>query len=411
MTQLRRISKETFASLRIRNYRLYFIGQAISLSGTWMQTIGQAWLVLEMTHSGTQLGLVTAVQFIPMLILGPWGGLIADRFPKRKVLYCTQSASALLAVTLGVLVETHNVHLWMVYVLALGLGLVNAVDNPTRQTFVTELVGRDKLANAVSLNSVQINLARVIGPAIGGAMIASLGLAPLFLLNGFSFIAVIGALALMNEAEFYPTIPVKKATGQIKAGFQYVRANPILFNTLLMMAIIGTLTYEFTVSLPLLSEISFHGSASTYAVLTIAMGIGSMFGGFYTARNKKPTQKNIIVNAFLFGLMVLLAAVMPTLSLELIAIVLVGFFSIIFLSYGNVILQLESTPEMRGRVMALWAVAFLGSTPIGGPIIGWIGQYAGPRYSLVVGGIAAIVASYIGMRSLKKQNLLLAKTS
>ena len=270
MSKLRKISKETFTSLRVRNYRLYFIGQAISLCGTWMQTIGQAWLVLQITKSGTQLGLVVAVQFIPVLFLGPWGGLIADRFSKRKILYFTQSISALLALTLGILVATHSVSLWMVYALAFILGLVNTVDNPTRQTFVTELVGKDKLANAVSLNSIEINLARVIGPAVGGILIASLGLAPLFILNGASFMAVIYALYLMNETELFRTALFEKAAGQLRASFRYIRSNPILFDTLIMMSIIGTLTYEFAVSLPLLSEFTFHGTAETYAIITIA---------------------------------------------------------------------------------------------------------------------------------------------
>lgn len=406
MQKIRKISKETFASLRIRNYRLYFTGQAISLSGTWMQTIGQAWLVLKLTNSGTQLGLVTAVQFLPMLLLGPWGGLIVDRFPKRKLLYFTQSVSAVLALIFAVLVLTQAVRLWMVYILALCLGLVNTIDNPTRQTFVTELVGNERLANAISLNSIQINLARVLGPAIAGTLIAAVGLAPLFFINAFSFIAVIFALYSMNEAEFSPTTLVKKTSGQLVEGFKYVRSNYLLFTTLLMMSIIGTLTYEFTVSLPLLAQFTFHGTAATYATLTAAMGLGSMIGGFYTATTKKPTQKNLVVTAFFFGVTVLIASVMPTLALEVLAITLVGFFSINFLSYGNVMLQLESAPAMRGRVMALWAVAFLGSTPIGGPIIGWIGQNAGPRFGLIIGSIAALIASLIGYQSFKKNSII-----
>jgi predicted MFS family arabinose efflux permease len=208
---------------------------------------------------------------------------------------------------------------------------------------------------------------------------------------------------MMNEKEFSQTKPLKKASGQLKEGFRYVRSNPILFNTLIMMAIIGTLTYEFSVSLPLLAQYTFHGTAETYAILSVAIGLGSMLGGLYTASTKNRSQKNLVIAAFLFGIAVLLATIMPTLLLELIAIVLIGFFSIIFLSNGNVILQLESKPEMRGRVMSLWAVAFIGSTPIGGPIIGWIGQHLGPRYSLLIGGVAALSAAYFGMRSLKKR--------
>jgi MFS family permease len=355
-----------------------------------------------MTHSGTQLGLVTAAQFLPMLVLGPWGGLIVDRFPKRKILYFTQSISAVLALTLAVLVATDTVQLWMVYVLSFFLGLTNAVDNPARQTFVTELVGDDRLANAVSLNAIQINLSRVVGPALAGTLIATVGIAPLFFINAFSFVAVLFALRAMNGAEFSPTKIITRASGQLAEGFRYVAKHPVLYNTLIMMAIIGTLTYEFTVSLPLLAEFTFHGSAGTYAVLMASMGIGSMIGGVYTASKKRPTRKSIVVSAFFFGVTTLIASAMPTLILEIIAIAFVGFSSIIFLAYSNIILQLESVPEMRGRVMALLAVAFLGSTPIGGPIIGWIAEHAGPRYGLVVGGIAALVAASIGYRSLRR---------
>ena len=402
--KLKNIGKGTFDSLSVRNFRLYFIGQAVSLCGTWMQTIGQAWLVLQMTGSGTELGLVVACQFVPVLFLGPWGGLIADRFAKRKILYFTQSVSAVLALLLGVLVLTHVATLWMVYVLAFASGLVNVLDNPARQTFIMELVGKEKITNAVSLTSVQVNLARVIGPALGGIFIASLGLAPLFILNGLSFLAVIYALFLMDEKLFSKTPPVEKIDGQIKAGLKYVRSNHVLFDTLIMMSIIGTLTYEFTVSLPLMAEFAFHGNAETYALLTVAMGAGSVFGGLYTANIKKMSQKKLAASALFFGLSVLLAAVMPNLPLEITALIIVGFFSIIFLSGGNVVLQLESSPTMRGRVMSLWAVAFLGSTPIGGPVIGWVGEYFGSRFTLVLGGIAAIMAAYMGVRSIQKRN-------
>ena len=368
-----------------------------------MQTIGQAWLVLKITGSGTALGVVTAFQFVPILVLGSFGGVIADRFSKRKILYFTQTAAGGLALMLGILVATDLIKLWMIYIFVFSLGLVNAIDNPTRQTFVMEMVGKDQLPNAVSLNSTQVNLARVIGPAIGGGLIATLGLAPLFIINGISYIAVLVALSRMRAEELRPAVIVEHAKGQLREGFRYVKSTPLLLNSLLMMAIVGMLSYEFNVSLPLFARFTFQSDAVGYAGLTTAMGIGSVIGGLYTATRRKVTVRMLINAAWLFGLVILLTAVAPTLWLAMLGMVLVGIFSINFLSLGNVTLQLGSTAQMRGRVMGLWAVAMLGTTPIGGPIVGWIGQHAGPRWGLAVGGFAALAAGALGARILRKQ--------
>jgi MFS family permease len=392
--------RRTFYSLSIRNFRLYVVGQAISLSGTWMQAIGQSWLVLQITGSGTALGLVTALQFLPILVLGPWGGVVADRFSKRTILYWTQSASGVLALVLGVLVATGRVQLWMVAVLAVCLGVVNVVDNPARQTFVFEMVGKEQIQNAVSLNSVLVNLARVVGPALAGALIASVGLASCFLVNAASYVAVLIGLRMMRAEQLHPAPLVARASGQLREGFRYVRSTPVLRNVLLMMAIIGTLSYEFQVILPLFAQFTLGGGAGTYAALTVAMGVGSVMGGLFTASRERAVPGMLISAAFLFGVVILAAAVAPNLAFAMAALVLVGIFSINFLSLGNTTLQLESAPEMRGRVMALWTVAFLGSTPIGGPIIGWIGEHAGPRWGLAVGGLAALTAGTLGLRTL-----------
>lgn len=403
MSLLQKFGKKTFLSLEIRNYRLYFFGQAISLSGTWMQTIGQAWLVLELTHSGTALGFVTALQFLPVLLFGSWGGVITDRFPKRKILYITQTIFGLLSLALAVLIFTHIIVIWMVYIFALCLGFVRVIDNPTRQTFVLEMVGKEHLTNAISLNSVEVNIARVIGPALGGVLIAVVGLAPLFLIDAISYIAVLVMLYLMREKDLFTAPLVPRAKGQLREGFAYVNSSPILKNSLIMMAIIGTLSYEFTVILPLFAQFTFHGGAGAFAALTSAMGVGSVVGGVFTASRKNSTPHTLVISAFLFGITVLLASLAPTLLFALLAMVLVGAFSINFISLSNVLLQLESSAAMRGRVMALWTVAFLGSTPIGGPIIGWIGQYMGPRWGLVVGGLAAIGASGLGFLTLNNK--------
>jgi MFS family permease len=392
-----KIGRRTFSSLSVRNYRLYFFGQAISLSGTWMQTVAQSWLVLKLTGSGTALGVITAMQFLPILLFGVWGGVIADRFSKRRILFVTQSVSGILALVLGVLVAADMAQLWMVGVLAFLLGLVNAVDNPTRQTFILEMVEEDHFPNAVSLNSTQVNIARVAGPALGGVLIATAGLAACFLINAASYIAVLFALWLMRPHELFPTLRHRTGAGRLREGFRYIASTPLVRDTLLMMAIVGTLSFEFIVTLPLIAEFTFHRGATGYAALMSAMGAGSAAGGLYTAHRRRHTPSMLLNAALLFGVLMLVAAAAPTFEMAMAAMVLVGFFSINFLSMGNILLQLESRPDMRGRVMALWTVALLGSTPIGGPIVGWIGEYAGPRWGLVMGGVAAIAAAVMGI--------------
>ncbi len=396
--------KETFSSLSIRNYRLYQIGQTISNTGTWIQTIGQSWLVLELTNSGTALGITIALQFLPLLVIGPWGGTIADRFPKRKLLYITQTTSGFLALILGLLVVSHTAELWMVYVLALLLGLVSAVDNPARNTFIPEMVGKSQLLNAISLNAIQVNITRVIGPAIAASMIATFGLGALFICNAISYIAVIIALSMMDMSKLHthPPVAAERVHKQILAGFKYVRETPIILNTLIMMAIVGTFTYEFTVSLPLLAQFTFSGNAVTYAWLSGALGAGSVIGGLVTATRKKTGMNIYLQTSVWFGLATILLAVSPTFVTAVIVTAIVGYFAIYFLSVGNVILQHETRPDMRGRVMALWAMAFLGTTPIGGPIIGWLSDTTNPRWGLAIGGIAALIAAWIGARALKK---------
>jgi MFS family permease len=386
----------TFSSLTIRNYRLWVVGQGISLSGTWMQTVAQGLLVLQLTGSGTALGLVTALQTIPVLLFGPWGGVVADRFPKRRILYVTQAVSAVLGLLLGTLVATGAVRIEMVYLLALCLGAVSAVDNPTRQAFVLEMVGKEEIVNAISLNSTEINLARVVGPAIAGILIASVGLAACFLINGFSFLAVLAVLMAMRAEELRPTPLASRMPGQLRQGLQYVRASPVIRTILVMMAVIGTFTYEFSVSLPLFAEVTFRQGPATYAAMTAAMGVGAVVGGLYTASRGTGSPQRLISAALLFGGTVLLTAVAPSLPLALLALVAVGFCSIGFTSLGNATLQLATSAEMRGRVMALWTVAFLGSTPIGGPLIGAIGEHVGPRWALALGGVAAVVAAGLG---------------
>ncbi len=387
--------RRTLSSLAVRNFRLYFLGQTVSLSGTWMQGVAQAWLVLKLTGSGTALGLVIALQFLPLLLFGAFGGVITDRFDKRRLLYVTQTAAGLLALTLGILVSTDLIRLWMVYALAAGLGCVHAVDNPTRQTFVLEMVGAEELPNAVTLNSVMVNLARVLGPAAAGILIGTVGLGPCFLINAASYLAVVVALARMQVNELQRGTPQPRAGGQLREGFGYVRSTPALRTPLLMMAVIGTLAYEFQVILPLMARFTFHGDAGTYGLMTSFMGGGAVVGGLYAASRRPRSPAALSLLALIFGAVLLAASLAPTLPLELAALVLVGAVSIMFIASGNTALQLAAKPEMRGRVMALWSVAFLGSTPVGGPIVGWVGQHFGPRFGLGLGAVAALVAGVL----------------
>lgn len=399
---LSRYSRRPFESLSVYNYRLYFIGQGISLSGTWLQLVAQTWLVLELTHSGTQLGILSAVQFLPILLFGAYGGVIADRFVKRRLLYFTQCAFMLLAFALAVLVLTHAVQVWMVYVIAIAFGFVQMVDSPTRQTFIMEMVGGERLTNAVSLNSIEVNVARVIGPLFAAALIAGLGIGWCFLINGLSFIAVLGCLRLMRGNELYSKPPVASARGQLMEGFRYIWRTPVLRNVLLMMALMGALTYEFQVVLPVFATNTFHGSARTFAAMMAAMGAGSLFGGLITAGRGNPSPKRLLRAALVLGLSLLFTAASPTFWVALIFLFSAGFWSIGVTALTNSTLQLNSSPEMRGRVMSLWVVAFLGSTPIGGPIIGYISERTSPRAGLMVGGLAAVFAASFGLLAVRQ---------
>ncbi len=397
MSALRVAAHQTFSSLRIRNYRLYFTAQLISVSGTWMQTVAQSWLVLHLTGSGVDLGIVVGLQFLPMLLFGPVGGLVADRMNKRRLLYLTQAAGGVLALVLGVLVVTHEVQLWQVYVLAALLGMVNVFDNPARQTFIMEMVGRDDLPNAVSLNTVVMNASRVVGPAIGGVVITLVGLGVCFFINAASYIAVIIGLSMMRAVELHPTGTVERAKGQIRDGFRYVWRTPSLRNTLIAVAVIGIFAYNFTVTLALLAKNTFHGGAGTYSILTACMGAGAVVGGLLAAHRARPTPRLLQVLALVFGGLLGAVALAPTLATAAVLIVFMGAASIGFIATANASLQLGAEPAMRGRVMALYAMAFLGTTPIGAPLVGAIAQWTSPRVSLLVGAVATILSAGILM--------------
>jgi MFS family permease len=392
------------ASLRQRNYRLYFIGQLISVAGTWMQTVAQSFLVLDLTHSGTQLGLTTAARFAPMLVFGPAGGLVADRMDKQRVLYVTQTLAGLLAGAFAVLLTTHGMRLWVVYLLALALGFVNVFDNPARQSFISEMVPPADLPNAVTLNSVSMNLARVFGAALGGTIVAGLGLALCFAVNAVSYIAVLISLAAMHRSELFPARRARKAPGQVRQGLRYVRQTPELLIPLVMIAVVGTLAWEFQVTLPLMASKVFGRGAAVYGMMASVMGVGAVAGGLLSAARQraKPRARALCVAAIGWGAAILAAAAAPDLPLELVALLFVGYGSITFNSMAKTSLQLAAEPMMRGRVMALWALAWLGSTPVGGPVVGWLGQEAGARWSLVAGGAATLACGVLARPALTR---------
>lgn len=390
------------SSLRQRNYRLFFFGQLVSIAGTWMQTVAQSFVVLDLTHSGTQLGLTSAARFLPMFVFGPLGGVFADRMDRRRVLYVTQTLSGPLAGVFAVTVGTHSIRLWIVYLLALALGFVNVFDNPARQSFISEMVSAEDLPNAVTLNSVAANMARVFGAALGGVIAAAIGLALCFTCNALSFGAVLVSLAAMRGSDLFPAARVSKQKKQVRQGLRYVRNTPELLIPLLMIAMVGTLAWEFQVSLPLMASKVFHGGAAAYGVMASVMGGGAVVGGLISAARSRPRARALCLAAIGWGIAILATAVAPSLPLELAALVFVGYGSITFNSLAKTTLQLAAKPEMRGRVMALWALAWLGSTPIGGPIVGWAGQAIGARWALVIGGLAALACGVLALPALTR---------
>ena len=389
--------QRTFASLSVPNYRRYFSGQVVSITGNWMQNVAEMWLVVQLTGNGVSVGLTAALQFLPILLFGAWGGLLADRVSKRRLLTITQTLLAVPALTLWLLTVNGSVELWMVYALVFTRGCVSAIDNPARQSFVMEMVGPDRVVNAVALNSVVVHTSRILGPASAGAIIALLGVGPCFLINSLSFGAMIIALRLMNPAELHtPPAPAPRGPGQLRLAWRYVGRSPELLIPLAMMAVIGTFSYNFQVILPLLASFTWHGTASTYTALAVAMGVGSVIGALAAGARGRVGPRLLVTVAFMFAAAETLVAIAPDVPLQMLALIPLGAVSVTFAAGVNSLLQLAVEPSMRGRVMALYSVVFLGSTPIGAPIVGWLAEVAGPRAGLALGAAAALVAAVGG---------------
>jgi MFS family permease len=391
-----------FAALRHRNFRLYLMGQGLSQAGTWMQTVAMGWLVLKVTGSGGMLGLVSAAQFMPTLLFGAFAGTLADRHSRWHMLQITQVLAAVIAIALGVMVVTDTISVWSLFVLAAAFGTVNAFDMPIRSSFVYELVGPDDITSAVGIGSTTNNVARIIGPGAAGVLIAAFGLAVPFLVNGVSFLAITIALLLMRQSEFVPKAPVKREKGQIREGIKVVWADSRLRTPMLMTVVIGMLAYENQISLPLFAKYTFDREATGYGILSSVMGVGSVVGGLLIARFGRATHKRLGFAAAFLGGSMLLAAVMPTFWTMSAALLLVGVGSVAFITMNSATLQLTSPVEVRGRVMALYITAIIGTTPIGGPIIGWIGQHIDPRATYITGGLACLLTAAFAWPSLRR---------
>lgn len=391
--------RRSFESLQVPNYRRYFKGQVVSISGNWMQTVAEVWLILTLTGSGFAVGLATALQFLPILILGAWGGSLADRFAKRDLLMVTQALMMVPPLLLLAITVSGVVTPAMVLALVFLRGTLLAVDNPARQAFVMEMVGPERIVNAVSLNSVMVHSSRVAGPALAGILIATVGVAPCFALNAATFLVMIWALRGMDPARLEsPPSADGSERGRVRAALRHVLATPELAMPLMLMAVVGTLGLNFQVILPLLARLTFEGGAGSYAVLVSAMGIGSVIGALVTGARGQTGMGIIAGSALAFGGLAMAAAVMPSLAAEVPVLALLGASAVTFAAAINSTIQLAVEPEMRGRVMALYSVVFLGSTPIGGPLVGFISEAADPRLALVLASVAGLIAAVAAWR-------------
>ena len=384
----------TFRSLRVRNYRLFAAGQVVSLTGTWGQRVAQDWLVLELSgNSGVALGVVTGLQFLPVLLLGLWSGVLADRYDKRRLLLGAQAVMAVLALALAVLDLTGAVELWHVFALALALGVATAVDVPVRQSFVSEMVPPEDLPNAVSLNSATFNSARIVGPAVAGVAIAAVGTGWVFAANAVSYVAVLAGLAAMRPGELRPADRVAKGKGQLREGLQYVRSRPELLVPILLVAVVGTVGLNFQLTLALVSKEVFGRSAASYGLLSAMLALGSLVGALASARRSgPPRQRRLFLAALAFGLLELAVGLAPTFEVMAVLLVPTGVAVLTFTTTANASLQLASAPHVRGRVMALYVLVFLGGTPVGAPVVGALAEALGPRAALVLCGAVTSLA-------------------
>jgi MFS family permease len=395
--RLAAVGRDTFSSFRSRNFRLFFAGQGISQVGNWLTLVAQALLVLKLTGNGFAVGVLTACQFAPVLLLGAWSGLIADRADKRRLLIGVQCFAMAQSFALAALVFSGNPPVVAIYAVAVAGGIATAFDNPARRSFVVEMVEEDDVQNAVSLNSALMTSSRIVGPALAGLLITTVGYGWCFLVDGLSYIAVIVGLKLMDPSKLRRSAPVARAKRQVREGLSYARRTPDLWIPLVMMTIVGTFAFNFQVVLPLFVTRSFGGTDATFTLLLSVVSVGSLTGALAMARRNETAVRHVIVGAFAFGASMLVFATAPTLAFAFPIAVILGFASMTFMVTSTAIVQMRADPVMRGRVLALQAIVFLGTTPIGGPIVGAICDAWGPRAGLVVGGLSGVAAGLYGL--------------
>lgn len=384
-----------FRSLRVYNYRLFAAGGVVSNVGTWMQRTAQDWLVLDLTKgNATALGLTVALQFLPLLLFGLWGGMLADRYPKRTLLIVCQSLMGVLALTMGVLTVTGSAQVWHVCVMAFTLGLIACVEVPARQSFVVEMVGRKDLSNAIALNASSFNLARVIGPAVAGVLIHALGgTGPIFLINFVSFAAVLSGLLLMRTSQLTTPEPVPRGKGQLREGLRYVLARPELLMPILLIAFVSMFTQSFSMSIALMARQVFGAGASSFGVASSMFAIGALGGALMAARRVKPSRRMLVAGAVVFGLCQIVSGLAPWYPLYLIMLVPAGVALISINTAANASVQLATSPEMRGRVMGIYVLVFTGGAPLGAPLLGLISELGGVRTGVVLGGVLTLVGA------------------
>jgi MFS family permease len=402
MSSVRSGRGATFASLRVRNFRLFFGGQLISQVGNWLTLIAQTLLVLKLTDSGIALGALAAAQFGPVLILGAWGGLVADRSDKRKLLLIVQSIAMAQSFTLAALAFSGHPPVLAIYAVAFVGGMTMAFDNPARRSFVVEMVPEENMTNAVSLNSALMTMSRVVGPAIAGLLVTSVGFGWCFLVDGLSYSAVLTALWMMRTEELRRPPVTPKAKRQVRAGLQYARRTPVLFVPLTMMAVVGTLSYNFQTVFPLFVTRDLAGTDATFTLLFSVVSVGALIGALVTARRTSITVTTVAYSSLGYGASMAVMALAPNQAIAFAVGVFLGAASIAFLTASTAIVQIESAPEMRGRVLALQAMLFLGSTPIGGPIVGAVSEQFGARYGIALGAVAALLAGAWGVSKAKR---------
>ncbi|MFG2307528.1 MFS transporter [Streptomyces sp. NPDC048566] len=386
-------SPSMFSSLGVRNYRLFFLGQVVSNTGTWMQRIAQDWLVLSLTGSSAAVGITTALQFLPMLLFGLYGGVLVDRLPKRPTLLVTQTAMALTGLVLAFLTLSGHVHVWHVYLAAFAVGLATVVDNPARQSFVSEMVGPDQLQNAVSLNSANFQSARLVGPAVAGLLITGVGTGWAFLLNGLSFTAPIAGLLLMRGRELHAGRRTPRGKGQLREGLRYVARRPELIWPIVLVGFIGTFGFNFPVWLSAYADDTFHAGAGAYSLFNTLMAVGSLAGALLAARRGTARLRVLISAAAAFGALEVIAATAPSLWLFALLMVPIGIFGLTVNVTANTTVQMATDPAMRGRVMALFMMVFVGGTPLGAPLVGWVTDTWGPRVGFALGGAVSLAAA------------------